>query len=84
MSNSKASFRESKRVTTVAANIEQKMDTSVNGSHYGIANDDKAAWCHSPVVNTMSQMAYFIPAEAIVTAEAVVALLADRLVRYHG
>ena len=36
------------------------------------------------LVDTMSKMAHFIPTQTTVTAEGVVSLLADRLVRYHG
>ena len=36
------------------------------------------------LMDTMSEVAHFFPAETTVTAEGVVSLLADRLVRYHG
>lgn len=36
------------------------------------------------LVDTVSKMAHFVPTTTKVTAEGVVALLADRLVRYHG
>ncbi|KAL8444269.1 hypothetical protein Emed_006312 [Eimeria media] len=36
------------------------------------------------LVDTVSKMAHFIPTTSTVTAEGVVQLLADRLVRYHG
>ena len=36
------------------------------------------------LVDTVSKMAHFIPTTTTVTAEGVVSLLADRLVRYHG
>lgn len=36
------------------------------------------------LVDTISKMAHFIPTQTTVTAEGVVSLLADRLVRYHG
>ncbi|KAL8440826.1 hypothetical protein Emed_007647 [Eimeria media] len=36
------------------------------------------------MVDTVSKMAHFIPTTSTVTAEGVVHLLADRLVRYHG
>lgn len=36
------------------------------------------------LVDTVSKMAHFIPTKTTVSAEGVVSLLADRLVRYHG
>ena len=36
------------------------------------------------LVDTVSKMTHFIPAETTVTAEGVVSLLADKLARYHG
>ena len=36
------------------------------------------------LVDTVSKMAHFVPTTTTVTAEGVVSLLADRLVRYHG